>query len=56
MSLETIPTEVPNTVTPKLPTYDALALTQQGTQAQIVLGDQVYFLRVTRAGKLILTK
>ena len=27
-----------------------------GDQAQIVLGDQTYTLRITRAGKLILTK
>lgn len=27
-----------------------------GTQAQIVLLDQVYSLRMTKAGKLILTK
>ncbi|PIE14904.1 MAG: HemP-like protein [Rhodobacterales bacterium] len=51
------------TATPKqmqrtetLPTYDAKDLTQGGVQAQIVLNDQTYFLRITRAGKLILTK
>lgn len=27
-----------------------------GDQAQIVLGEQIYTLRITRAGKLILTK
>ncbi|MEJ6404821.1 hemin uptake protein HemP [Yoonia sp. 2307UL14-13] len=41
---------------PKLPTYDAVDLTQDGDLAQIVLGNQVYVLRITRAGKLILTK
>ncbi len=39
-----------------LPTYAATDLTKNGDQAQIVLGDQVYTLRITRAGKLILTK
>ncbi|MFT4013817.1 MAG: hemin uptake protein HemP [Paracoccus sp. (in: a-proteobacteria)] len=40
----------------RLPEYDAEALTAGGNQALIVLGDQVYNLRITRAGKLILTK
>jgi hemin uptake protein HemP len=39
-----------------LPTYSAEDLTKGGDQAQIVLGDQTYTLRITRAGKLILTK
>ena len=39
-----------------LPTYDAKDLTRDGVQARIVLGNQIYFLRITRAGKLILTK
>lgn len=39
-----------------LPEHDATALTGGGNQALIVLGDQVYNLRITRAGKLILTK
>ena len=37
-------------------TYDATDLIKNGIQARIVLGDQTYFLRITRAGKLILTK
>ncbi|WP_272004850.1 hemin uptake protein HemP [Roseovarius sp. ZX-A-9] len=40
----------------QLPAYDARDLMQGGDQAQIVLGDQTYTLRITRAGKLILTK
>lgn len=44
------------TTTPVLPTYAALDLTEGGDLAQIILGDQTYTLRVTRAGKLILTK
>ena len=39
-----------------LPTYDAKELTQNGVQAQITLDNQAYFLRITRSGKLILTK
>lgn len=38
------------------PCHDALALTEGGNLARIVLQDQVYSLRITRAGKLILTK
>ncbi len=39
-----------------IPVHDAIALTDGGVQAQLVLNGQVYFLRITRAGKLILTK
>jgi hemin uptake protein HemP len=39
-----------------VPVHDALALTEGGVQARIVLNGQVYSLRITRAGKLILTK
>lgn len=38
------------------PLYDAVQLTRGGTQARIRLDDKVYTLRITRAGKLILTK
>ncbi|PZO63229.1 MAG: hemin uptake protein HemP [Paracoccus denitrificans] len=41
---------------PTLPVHDATELTAGGNQALIALGDQVYNLRITRAGKLILTK
>ncbi|MCT4557828.1 MAG: hemin uptake protein HemP [Pelagimonas sp.] len=40
----------------QLPTYDATELTQGGNLAQIRLSGQLYTLRITRAGKLILTK
>lgn len=40
----------------RLPEHDAESLTAGGNQALIILGDQVYNLRITRAGKLILTK
>ena len=43
------------TVAP-LPRYDAKDLTQGGEVAQIHLEGQVYTLRITRMGKLILTK
>jgi hemin uptake protein HemP len=39
-----------------LPRYDAKDLIQDGDQAEIILGDQLYRLRITKAGKLILTK
>ncbi|MCB1360432.1 MAG: hemin uptake protein HemP [Rhodobacter sp.] len=38
------------------PRHSARALTQGGTQAQIELDGKIYDLRITRAGKLILTK
>lgn len=38
------------------PCHDALTLTKGGPLARIVLHGQVYALRITRAGKLILTK
>ena len=36
--------------------HDARRLTGGGPTAQITLDDKVYTLRITRAGKLILTK
>jgi hemin uptake protein HemP len=38
------------------PVHDAVALTQGGNTARITLDGKVYELRITRAGKLILTK
>ncbi|MFN4155159.1 MAG: hemin uptake protein HemP [Paracoccaceae bacterium] len=38
------------------PVHDALMLTKGGPVAHIALDGQVYVLRITRAGKLILTK
>lgn len=43
-------------VLPQLPLHDANQLTKGGNLAQIILEGQVYTLRITRAGKLILTK
>ena len=39
-----------------VPIYDATDLTKGGDLAKIKLEDQLYTLRITRAGKLILTK
>ena len=41
---------------PKLDTYNARDLVKDGVQACIMLDNQTYYLRITRAGKLILTK
>lgn len=41
---------------PVVPRYAATDLTRGNSVAEIVLGDQVYRLRITKAGKLILTK
>jgi hemin uptake protein HemP len=38
------------------PLHDARRLTAGGVQARIHLDGQIYALRITRAGKLILTK
>ncbi|MCR8825825.1 hemin uptake protein HemP [Photobacterium sp. TY 1-4] len=43
-------------VTDTVPAHDARRLTEGADQARIVLDGQVYTLRITRAGKLILTK
>ena len=40
----------------ELPIYGAKALTKTMDQDQIILGNQIYTLRITRAGKLLLTK
>ena len=39
-----------------LPKYSAKELTEGGNQAHIILDEQLYKLRITRSGKLILTK
>jgi hemin uptake protein HemP len=45
-----------DTGTSRFPAYDARDLTETSDQARIVLDGQIYTLRITRAGKLILTK
>lgn len=47
-----VPSGTPDTV----PCHDAVALTQGGSVALISLNGQRYALRITRQGKLILTK
>lgn len=48
----------PNAIDPSdgTMTYDARDLIRNGVKAEIVLDGQTYTLRITRAGKLILTK
>ncbi len=41
---------------PRPPAHDARRLTEGGALAQICLDGQAYTLRITRQGKLILTK
>lgn len=48
----TLPAPTPAT----LPVHAAETLTRGGNLAHIVLEEQTYTLRITRAGKLILTK
>ena len=48
--------DLPNPVPAATPTHDAIRLTGPDGLARIVLNQQVYQLRITRAGKLILTK
>ena len=55
MPLQTV-TETIKAPSNPVPTYAATDLTQGGGQAQIVFEDKTYTLRITRAGKLILTK
>ncbi|SHG65898.1 hemin uptake protein HemP [Marivita hallyeonensis] len=50
------PIPAPQALHDDIPTYDARVLISNGAQAKIVLDGQVYTLRITRAGKLILTK
>lgn len=50
------PNNFPPAQVKTVPLHDANELTQGGDLAQIQLDAQVYTLRITRAGKLILTK
>ncbi|MCY4336342.1 MAG: hemin uptake protein HemP [Litoreibacter sp.] len=51
-----VPRSTPTKPKQKIDTYDARDIVKDGVQACIVLDDQTYYLRITRAGKLILTK
>ncbi|HKK35789.1 MAG TPA: hemin uptake protein HemP [Paracoccaceae bacterium] len=50
------PAARPATSEPTPPLHDARALTRGGAEARIVLDGVAYVLRITRQGKLILTK
>lgn len=56
MIMERASTEALGADASAMPAYDARVLTRDGNQARIVLDGQIYTLRITRAGKLILTK
>jgi hemin uptake protein HemP len=53
MNAHAYPTDL---IADTIPVHDATRLTEGGQQARIVLNGQIYSLRITRAGKLILTK
>ncbi len=55
-AISRVPTTTEAPKAPQIDTYDARDLIRTGTQACIILDEQTYFLRITRAGKLILTK
>ena len=48
--------DAPSTPVEDIPTYDVHDLISDGVQARLMLDGQCYFLRITRAGNLILTK
>lgn len=50
------PSAFSNKIRAEIETYDARDLIKEGAQARIILDGKTYFLRITRAGKLILTK
>lgn len=56
MIMQTIAPPTAVTPTSDTPIYDARILTAGQTTVQIVLDENVYTLRITKAGKLILTK
>lgn len=51
-----VPKPTANSDGRQIDTYDARALIKDGVQACLLLDGQTYYLRITRAGKLILTK
>lgn len=55
MTMQSLPTGNIEPVL-QLPIHRAEVLTDGGNLANIQLGQQIYTLRITRAGKLILTK
>ncbi len=55
-AFQTITADPAGALTDDVPVYDAHHMMPSGNQARIVLDGKVYTLRITRAGKLILTK
>ncbi|MGB5864357.1 MAG: hemin uptake protein HemP [Sulfitobacter sp.] len=55
-STSTPPPVIPPVQSAPLPAYDAREIMRDGAQAQLLLDGKTYILRITRAGKLILTK
>ncbi len=55
-SPDTTPTHTLRADAHTAPVHDVYSLTKGGQLAQIVLDGKTYQLRITRAGKLILTK
>lgn len=53
---DTFPTKQVIAREDRVATYNARDLIENGVQARIILDDQIYTLRITKAGKLILTK
>lgn len=56
MTVETATAATPYSVSGPAPMHEAITLTGGGAVAHISLNGQIYALRITRAGKLILTK
>lgn len=56
MNMQILRFDEVNEAPPPAPRHEAVALTGGGRTAEIRLGDQLYTLRITRAGKLLLTK
>lgn len=52
----TIQTAIPALSATNRPVHDARCMTGEDGVAHVVLDDKLYTLRITRAGKLILTK
>lgn len=55
-TLKPPPTVAQVPVPDTLPAYDVREIMQDGGQARLILDGAAYSLRITRAGKLILTK
>jgi len=56
MNAHLAPSRLPMPPQVTVPRHDAVRLTEGGSLAPIDLNGQTYSLRITRAGKLILTK